>query len=270
MAISRNNLLIYYADLQTVGGATSISAAVGILMRYDAIVMAVQTSGNVANSIEILYELKKIKPGIKIFGYTDLGGSADYTAWQVLADAWIAAIPATLLDGLFLDNFGFTGSTTRTSQNQAVTYCHSNGTVALSAFASAADSVDALGTLPSAADPVLGRSATITDYILMPGFFYSNDNAVSPTLEGKEELKGRLEYLEAALVNTGSPLTLWNILTAVTVGGGTMNGISSDAYTALLNSINSYDINFLSVNPYDFGATGNKYFYQYRPNTFTD
>lgn len=272
MTVASNNLLMYYGDLYTVGGAATISAAVGILLRYDAIVIKTQSSNpNLNKAITIIYELKQIKPGIKIFGYTDLGNAADMPTWQAEVDAWTTNLSAQLLDGVFIDNFGFDfTNSTRTNQNAAITYCHTDSTFNLSAFVSCTDAVDALGTIPSEAAPLMGRNTLIPDYLLLPNFFYKNDNAVSPSLEAKEDLSGRLQYVEAALISTTSPLVLWNILVAATVGGGTSNGITSDAYLAVLNSVNQYGLNFLSVNPYDFGATSNKYFYRYRPNTFTD
>ena len=270
MAI-RNNLLFYYnEDIRTIGGHNTVQAAVGVLSKFDHLVIKPHTT-HLTSLKKVLTAIKVIKPGFKVYGYTNFGGSADMAAWQALVDSWVSDL-AGLLDGVFLDNFGSEfGLATRTNQNTAVTYCHTNS---LAAMVSAVNPIDVLGQVTSQAEPLIGRSSTIRDTVLVDGYYFTNEDAATPTVEIKESIAGRLEFAKQARrkppVPPATSFTEHNVNLAVNLGGGNASGLLESAYDAATTLAAGYGVNLFSVTPFDRGATSFKYFNRFRPNTFAD
>jgi hypothetical protein len=268
---NRNNLLFYYnEDIKTIGGHNTVQSAVGVLVKFDAVVIKPHTT-HLADLKKVLLAVKTVKPTFRVFGFTNLGSSADLATWQTSAAAWLTDLPGQV-DGIFIENFGTDfAPSTRTNQNTAVTWCHTNG---LSAMVNATIPVDALGQLTSQAETVLGRSSTIRDFILLDAFYYKNDDSATPTTELKESMTGRLEYVRGAKrklpVPPATATTEHNLGLCVNIGGGNTSGITEATYDAAASLASQYGSEFTSVSPYDRGATSFKYFYRYRPNTFAD
>lgn len=265
MATTRNNMLFYYANITTIGGVNSVFGAVGICSKFSAMVVKPHTSTALSDLKKVILSLKAINPSFKVFGYTDLGGAADMDAWTAQLTQWQTDLPTGYLDGIYLDKFGYEfTNATRANQNTAIAACH---TALLSAFVNPTSLVDALGKLPTEVEPVIGRTATIRDWVNLPDFFYVNANSSSLTLESKESLNGRLKYANGAKTKTGG---LYNFGVVGAVGAGTATQILQEAYDNVVVMASDYHLDFLAVVPYDVGATANKYFYKNKSNTFAD
>jgi hypothetical protein len=228
------------------------------------LVVKAVTSTELDAALEILNALKTVNPGCAVYAMTSLADSADYTTW--LTAATLAKTNfGTLLTGLFIDKFSI-GSTagTRVNQNLAVTFCHSNN---LQAFVAGGNILSILEPYAGLADPVIGRSPSIKDYVLLDNFFLVN-GVGDPVPEALGARAGRLDYVNAAridrLASTPAPL---NIGFAAQVGAGTSPSVDATRYKEALKLANDHAIEMFAVAPNDHGATTHRYFLNNQSNT---
>jgi len=124
--------LLYYGYPTSINEVWSVEGAVAVYVNYDVIIFGdgYQDSGHEENQnmIDVISELKILKPNIQIFGYIPIGMGASganltMTVLKARADEWLAC-GAT---GVFLDEFGYDYSVTRDRQNEIVVYAHGLG-----------------------------------------------------------------------------------------------------------------------------------------------
>jgi hypothetical protein len=201
---------------------------------------------------------KRIKPTLKVFGLTDL--TLGVVSWQDEVDDWIAALPAGLLDGFYVAEFGVA---TRVIQNQVVTSVHS---VNRSVFAQSEKLGRIFETVGVEDAPLIGTSTTIKDYVLMEQFFYAWDAThpqITP-LEAKAHLEARLRYATAILGKTPKA----NVSFAASVAVGKMLRLTDAEYTEIIRLLNVSKIDSLAVSPFDGGLTSHRYFIKSQANDF--
>jgi hypothetical protein len=277
MQTDRNNFIRYASPtITTIGGVNNLLGAVGILARYDFIVVEPpQVEQDAADLAEVIRAVKVINENAKFFGYTALGGAANLDQWKVQADNWVNTLPVQgVLDGFFIDEFGFSdgvGTATRDNQNAAVTYTYAQfaSSTPLQVMVSATEPMDALESYDSLADPVIGTGSG-QDVILLDGFYFAGS---TPTAEPKEAMYGRLEY---AISKTKPAPPAPNAITlpkpkilvvlGVSAGAGTTN-IPAVDYAKVLNLAEVYPVAGLGVYPTD-SATSHQYYYQDTANDF--
>lgn len=275
--VDRNNFIHYTGvPITTIGGVNDELGAIGILARYDFIVVHPHlVSGDIIALAEIMRAAKVINPTAKFFGYTSLGDAADVSTWQATVDQWIVDIPAqNVLDGIFIDNFGFTDGTglaTRDNQNTAVLYVYNaflTGTP-LQVVVSATNPLDALESYDTMADPKIATGAGI-DYIVLDNFYFAG---TTPTAEPIEHMYGRLEYTTAkaappapAINATVLPTSKLGVLLGVSAGAATTS-IPTIDYAKVLSLAEIYLAAGLGVMPTD-AVTSHQYYYQDTANDF--
>jgi hypothetical protein len=124
--------LLYYGYPTSINEVWSVEGAVAVYVNYDVIIFGdgYQDSGHEENQnmIDVITELKVLKPNIQIFGYIPIGmgvsgANLTMTVLKARADEWLAC-GAT---GLFLDEFGYDYEVTRDRQNEIVVYAHGLG-----------------------------------------------------------------------------------------------------------------------------------------------
>lgn len=255
ITFDKNNLLIYYAPLSSIGGVDDNVAAAGIVSVYDYVVIAPHDVGDLPNLVDILTMVKQIKPKCKIFGYTALGSATDMDEWQASVDQWQTDLSASLLDGIFIDEFDFDWPlSTRPNQNTAVDYVHA---ATLSAFINSYKLTDGFESETTGmVGPTIGLSVDIRDYALLESVFYVNTTYNAP--EGKSKLLGRLKYVKGLIEQT-FPVKL-NVGFMAAVGMGDANTLVEADYLYILKTLPTYKIEGLSLAPTDYGATSEKYF----------
>jgi hypothetical protein len=292
MVNDRNNFIAYYGvPVTTIGGVNDVVGAASILGRYDTIIVKPHTvAGDLANLNEVIRAVKTINLDTKVFGYTNLGAAADVLTWQAQVDQWLTDVPGDgQLDGVYIDEFGFEFAlSTRANQNTAVQYVYDK----LSAYATAnsllapttqwqvivnaQDPLNALAKYDGMADPVIGTGKGM-DYVLLDGFYFTNANVAAPPSEVNEHMYGRLEYTQnrcaapppvTANYKTTWPADTLGTLVEVCAGAGTT--IAAVDYAKILNLCQVYDVDGLSVAPYDHGVTSNLYFYKATADVFND
>jgi hypothetical protein len=121
--------LLYYGYPTSINEVWSVEGAVAVYANYDVIIFGdgYQNSAHEENQnmIDVITQLKALKPNIQIFGYIPIGlgvsgANLTMTILKARADEWLAC-GAT---GVFLDEFGYDYSVTRDRQNEIVDYAH--------------------------------------------------------------------------------------------------------------------------------------------------
>lgn len=168
-------LLIYYGVPQGVNGYWNDDRAAMALSYYDYIVfgagLELDSATYHTSTQQIFTTIKKIKAGVKLFGYIDAGVTSNnfnLTTIQTRISAW-QNMGAT---DIFLDNMGYDYHTDRARQNSILDYIHSLGMKAMinawnpdDAFASTVDATyNASGT---------ATTAKAGDYYLSESFIYN-------------------------------------------------------------------------------------------------
>lgn len=257
-------ILVYLGPLDSIGGTSSDTSAVGILSKFDFVVLANLT---LSKTQEVLRALKLAKPAIKVFGYTDLGGAADLATWETSVDSWITGtINSTdkLLDGIFIDNFGFTdgiSTATRDNQNSAVTYVHAQGNIS-AMVNSKSNTLNVFNKYATMADPLIGTTTTITDYVMLDGLYFSRPATTTPVLESKESMYGRLDYVKGAKAagKTIGYVGLANM--------GTNTSVPVNDYKNMLDLATEFQMDAVGFAPTDYGTTSYNYFLGKKINDF--
>jgi hypothetical protein len=124
--------LLYYGYPTSINEVWSVEGALAVYANYDIIIFGdgYQDSGHEENQnmLDVITQLKILKPNIKVFGYIPIGmgvsgANLTMTVLKARADEWLAC-GAT---GVFLDEFGYDYSVTRDRQNEIVVYAHGLG-----------------------------------------------------------------------------------------------------------------------------------------------
>jgi hypothetical protein len=274
--MTKNNLLVYLAPLKTLGESNDVMAAAAIVSSYDVAVVSAHTGSDLVDLQSILAVVKEIKPTFKVYGYTNLGTSADLAAWQTAAGKWAVDLASNLLDGIFIDQFDFsTANGTRPNQNAAVSYVHD--TMHLPVFVNGANLADLFSTEAPAATPTLGMSTTLTDTVLLDNFFQLNTDRI--TEEPKALMEGRLKYIYALAHDTiqvlpTAPATTvitqpkWNVAFGAMIGAGNQLSIASTDYQSVLNLTLLNPLTLLGIAPKDHGTITHRYFLANSANDF--
>ncbi|MFI9271877.1 hypothetical protein ACIGXM_14320 [Kitasatospora sp. NPDC052896] len=125
-----HRLMIYYGVPQAVNGTYSNDYASQLFSRWDYVVFGAgleePTNTYYASTMAIMAQMRVLNPGIKIFGYIDLGVSTDnFTVAQIQAftDQWFTAGA----DQIFLDCSGYDFQVPRARLNAVLDYIHSKG-----------------------------------------------------------------------------------------------------------------------------------------------
>ena len=278
---NRNNYIRYDAvPITTIGGVNDDVAATGILARYDFIIVKPHTTGLVLGITPVVLDdvirgVKAINKKTKVFGYTSLGDAASMAAWKLQVDQWVLDIPTqSVLDGIFIDKFGFTDGAlaTRDNQNIAVLYVYGKllTEAPLQVAVSASDPVDALNALTGLADPKITTGAGV-DYIVLDSFYFGG---ALPTPEAIEHMYGRLQYATAkatpplaAATATVAPTSKLGVLLGASAGNGTLS-IPLIDYAKIVNLAAIYPVAGLGIMPQDNGLLSHQYYYQNVANNF--
>ena len=165
-------LCIYYAWPSVVNLSNgNINTAISFFIKYDILVFGgglwEATHGDNIKTKQIIAGLKAQKPGIKIFGYIDVGVSPPpaqnltIAQLQTAIDGW----QQMGVQGVFGDDFGMDFGVDRARQNAFIDYAHSKG---LSVFANSFYVYNALGGNDCKLSSVFG------DYYLIESFLESN------------------------------------------------------------------------------------------------
>lgn len=284
----QNNTLVYYAPLYTLGGQNDDTAAVGVMSKFDFVVIQPHVLVDQPRMLEILQAYQIMNPRGKVYGYTDLGGSVNYAAWQAQVDAWTTAITPTavstivappLLAGIYIDNFGFDFAplVTRDIQNQAITYLRTGPLLptpivtTYSAMVAPTMVFDAFDKLGANLAAVFGTSPAIRDYVLLDNFFFKNTNTTGTlTAETPEHQAGRLTYakdvvLTKILGNSGA----YNTGFIAMVGAGNNTNMLQADYLTAIALANSNRCEGFGVTPFDRGLTSQRYFESFTGNQFS-
>ncbi len=124
--------LLYYGYPTSINEVWSVEGAVSVYANYDVIIFGdgyqESTHEENQNMIDVITQLKALKPNIQIFGYIPIGlgvsgANLTMTVLKERADDWLAC-GAT---GVLLDEFGYDYSVTRDRQNEIVVYAHGLG-----------------------------------------------------------------------------------------------------------------------------------------------
>lgn len=261
--LSRNNLLMYFGvPLLNMGGSLDLTSVVGILTKYQFVVVKPHTGGDLTTLINILTIHKTTNSSGKVFGYVDASvslaaASAGVTQWQTDLGA--------LLGGIYIDNFN---ARTRTEQNTLITTCHTANLPVMGESDPVYPLFEQLGSDPAT---LVGTSTTIRDYVLLDGFFIAAQNLATPPYETVEHETGRLSYLTACKINsTTTPVSSWNFGIVASVSAGTAIAIAEADYDLALELANQYQLDALGVHNFDKGAISNTYFMQYTSDLFVN
>lgn len=255
-----NNLILYYAPLSTVGNYGSNDAAIHIFSRFDIVVFKMPGGGDLSNTYRIIEGARRLNANVKFYGYTNLGGAANYATWLATMQAWDGgSFDATSLDGIFIDQFGQgdgIGTATRVNQNTAILAVHQQGSHNWPVFVNAADLATLFEANPSEAASLFGNdvlSLTITDLFLLESYWQSNTAAM---LEDERHRLARARYSQAVLA-TGSGL---RATPCALVGTGGASTLLYDIWDAARQEIAAYGIRMLGVGNADYSAAGHTYF----------
>ncbi len=260
MAIKSNNCLFYYQNLVTIGSTNNVQGAIGIVQKYNLLIVKPHVGADLTKLIEIIEACKRINSGFLVYGYTSLGDQTLVSDWEGDVDQWVTDL-GDLLDGIFIDNFGFDQTlATRTNQNAAVTYVHSL-TVPRPVLVSCSNVVNSLELYTGDPDALLGSSSTIKDGILLDGFYFTNALTDPPTLEDKKSVQGRLKYLKAAR----STKNIFGVLNSST---GIDTELTQAEYSNILYLTNQNFIEYLSVSTADKSTSTTSFFFTNKANVF--
>lgn len=259
-------LLMYMAPINTLGDNTTTTPVLGILSKFDYVVLAPHVgSTDIGYLRETLRALKIIKPRVKIFAHTSLGDAADMTAWQAQVTTWTTNVnhpTEALIDGVFIDLFGFENAlSTRTNQNTAINFIRA---LNLSVMVNSTVTMNSISKYTSQPDSVLGTSTTIKDYVFLEGFYFQKaGSATVAVAEPKDSLIGRLSYVIGA--KTNEELNIGIVGLADMANNTT---IPVNDYKSMLDIASQYGLDAIGFAPKDYGATGHDYFLGKKINEF--
>ena len=253
--LTRNNVLFYYGTYDLLSTAADVQSAVGVLTRFDLLVIKPTLAPTSALMQELLVGYRTIKPSGKVFGYTQYTSAVTDVTNAITA--WQTDYPGALA-GFYIDNFGAASKADQNTMVAAVRAVSSTASVFVNP--SPGSLIATLEDVPSISpDPTIGMSNTAQDYVVVDDFYYKNENSATPTKEGMESIVGRMLFI-ANTVNrlsavTSSPITL-KLNFVAKVGAGTSIQVPDADYTKILNIANQYSLTGLAVVPYDMGAAG--------------
>lgn len=276
--VGRNNFIFYYGvPLTSIGDTNDVLSAVGILARYDFIVVKRHSVLSEREDLqEIIRAVRTINPEAKFFGYTTLGDAANLAAWQAQLDTWATDIPSQgMLYGIFIDKFGFDdGATaTRANQNTAVTAVYAKFPTApkLQVAVSASDPTHAIGSVDGLVEPVIA-TGTGVDYVVLDEFYLEAGGTPEPI----ERLYARISYAAAeakapapAPNATILPISKLGVLLAVRTGN-TATPVPLADYATIVNLAEIHSVKGLGLMPDDAGDISHRYYYRETPNDFLD
>ncbi len=260
MPIKSNNLLFYYQNLSTIGGTNNVQGAIGIVQKYEMLVVKPHLTGELTKLIEIIEACKRINSNFKVYGYTSLGNQTLFSDWEDDVDQWVTDL-GVLLDGIFIDNFGFDQTlATRTNQNAAVAYVHTLATPR-PVLVYSSNIVNTLELYSGEPAATLGSSSTIKDGLLLDGFYFTNAATDPATLEDKKSVQGRLKYLKAARATK-------NLFGAINTSTGTDSEITQAEYSNIIYLVNQNFIEYFAVSTYDKSTATDSFFFTNKANIF--
>lgn len=277
---NRNNFILYYGvPVTNIGDVNDVLGAVGILARYDFIVIKPHTGADLVNLLEVIRAVRTINPQAKFFGYTSLGDAVDLATWEAQVDQWATDVPSQgMLAGIYIDNFGFTDGTglaTRANQNTAVTYVYNvfSTSPKLQVAVAATDPTHAIGSVDGQVEPVIA-TGTGVDYIVLDGFYLEP----GATPEAIERMYGRIAYAAGEVIAAtpalaanaiALPTPKLGVLLAARAGTATTSIPAAD-YAKILNLAEIYKVAGLGIMPDDAGQTSHQYYYKETANDFND
>lgn len=252
--LTRNNVLFYYGTYDLLSTAADVQSAVGVLTRFDLLVIKPTLAPTSALMQELLVGYRTIKPSGKVFGYTQYTSAVTDVTDAITA--WQTDYPGALA-GFYIDNFG---AASKADQNTMIAAIRAiSGTMSAFINPTPASLIATLEDVPNISpDPTIGMS-TAQDYVVVDDFYFKNENLATTTREGMESIVGRMLFI-ANTVNrlsatTGSPITL-KLNFVGKVGAGTAIQVPDADYTKILNIANQYNLSGLAVVPFDMGITG--------------
>lgn len=252
--LTRNNVLFYYGTYDLLTTAADIQSAVGVLTRFEILVIKPTLAPTSALMQELLVGYRTIKPSGKVFGYTQYTSAVSDVTDAITA--WQTDYPGALA-GFYIDNFG---AASKADQNAMVAAVRAlSSTMSVFINPAPASLISTLEDVPSISpDPVIGMSSTAQDYVVIEDFYFKNEDSATPTREGMESIVGRMLFV-ANTVNrlsaVAAPITL-KLNFVAKVGGGTAINVTDADYTKILNIANQYNLTGLAVVPFDMGAAG--------------
>ena len=242
---------IYYSWPSLVNGSNGdVNKAVSHFTKYNIVVLGdgiwKTTHGDRAKTIQIITGLKQKNPGIKIFGYVDVGitnntQNLSIAQLKKAIDGW----KVMGINGIFGDDFGSDYGVDRVRQNQVLDYAH---TVGLRFFANAWKVEDVL-------DGPYCRMGQY-DYYLLESFMVGNGQ-----YRNLSELTTR-----AAVAKILGQKTKTKIATLTTVPGTTIAQMNntSDFYTLGFYTTLMYNFDAFQFTDANYSASNNKaYFYNF-------
>lgn len=254
----KNNLLIYKANIQTLGDLPDTEAVVGVIDKVDYLVVDMPgLLADQATLVEVLNAAKTINRTIKVFGRVTLGADdvaciAEMNTWMVLA--------GSLLSGFLVEKFGLkVDLATRTGQNAVVAAAHA---LEKSVIAETESPFNVFEPYPAEPTPTFGRSANVRDYLLVEDFFlaYGGAPGADPVTEKPEHLAARSEYLKAARfdrLNNDEPLN-WGMLVVTNAGG--LGALNETVFKNALKAAEALGVDGYGIAPDDYGAVSHRFF----------
>ena len=207
--VTPESLMIYYGWLNSFNSATngwSNEKVSQELARYDLLVfgdgLQEPTHGDYTNTASILGRIKELNPKTKIFGYVTLNQTI--SAFKSKTDKW----NDLGVDGIFFDEAGYDYGNTRSHQNDAIDYVHSQEFSKI-CFMNAWNFDHILGIdedlsyVNSTYNSDLVQSNLLsTDYALLESFAINTDSYTSSSgYENKTQWEARVEMAVATRLN---------------------------------------------------------------------
>lgn len=267
--MQKNNLLFYMGNFSMLGDlAGNAPAILGVCDQFDLIVAKLPSGPvDLAFLKSIIAGWKISNPNAKFFGWTSLGTSLDLASWELAVDAWETEF-GEALDGIFIDHFGFEQFLcSRPNQNAAVDYCHGKS---LSAFVRCTNVVDAFDEVTNTTQATLGRTPTITDYVMLADYYQLNQNSVVPAAEPRSSVIGRLQFSKQVRTDVSvTPNVPLALKFAALLGAGLQNTLDlRNVWTPAANALGLYGVEYLGVVPYDESDPSAKFFIRNEANFF--
>lgn len=267
MATKPNNLLVYLGALDNIASLNDVNGTVGVLTRFDHVVLAPATWGD-ANSEALLERVldscKAVKPGMHFHGYTDYGVDGSTLAAQIAS--WTGATHiAPHLSTIAVDNFN---AASRTDQNALVTSTHA-ADLGLTIMVVPGTEYEVLEQAATEAAPLLGGDATLRDYLLMSGLVRTHVDLPSAALEPEPVTVGRMAFAEGKqILSATPPVTFKNFGLLALMGAGQASTVNESEWKTFLNKAGLYAVEAYGVANFDRGQTSLRYFLDHRGNVF--
>jgi hypothetical protein len=172
-----HKVCIYYGIPQGVNNYFSDTEAAQQFSIYDYVVFGtgLEDPGNTyhTSTVNIISLMKSLNPGIRVFGYIDLGVTTEnlsIATMQLQVDQWVA----TGASGIFFDVAGYDFQVPRSRLNTMIDYVHSYG---IGSIVNAFNSDDVMS---SAVDPTYNPTGVAThmnssDFILLESWVCNTD-----------------------------------------------------------------------------------------------